>query len=79
MNYPFLFKVEIYDDNKTQHQAGLIHAENYGEAAQQIEHYYGETLVAIEYLFGMEEGPVIVTGEAFDAILKGEWDCETIL
>lgn len=79
LTYPFLFKVETLHETTPVRQAGIIHGETYSDAMENLENYYGDTLIAVEYLFAMEDGPVIIDGVAFDNIMKGVWDCDTIL
>lgn len=80
--YPYLYKVETINPNDEREgtviQAGIVYANCYVGATQEILDYYGEDgLIEILSIFGMEDGPVIITGEAYDAIKKGDWDCET--
>lgn len=81
--YPFLYKVEILPlDTETQQgtniQAGIVYATDYAGAVHALTDYYDEDdIVEILSLFAMEDSPIIITGEAYDAIKKGDWDVDT--
>lgn len=83
--YPFLYKVEILPLNpetqqETNIQAGIIYATDYTGAVHALTDYYDEeNIVEILSLFPMEDSPIIITGEAYDAIKKGEWDVCTYI
>lgn len=83
--YPFLYKVEILPlDTEAQQgtniQAGIVYATDYAGAVHALTDYYDEEdIVEILSLFMMENCPVIITGEAYDAIKKGDWDVTTYI
>lgn len=83
--YPFLYKVEILPlDTEVQQgtniQAGIIYATDYVGAVKTLTNYYDEDdMVEILSLFPMEDSPIIITGEAYDAIKKGDWDVDTYI
>lgn len=83
--YPFLYKVEILPlDTEVQQgtniQAGIVYATDYVGAVKALTNYYDEDdMVEILSLFPMEDSPIIITGEAYDAIKKGDWDVDTYI
>lgn len=59
--YPFSYEAVFYDedDNECRLEAGISLAENYTQAAQKIEDYYGNTLMIIKNLALYEESDII--------------------
>lgn len=59
--YPFSYEAVFYDedDNEYRLEAGISLAENYAQAAQKIEDYYGNTLIIIKNLALYEESDII--------------------
>lgn len=59
--YPFSYEAVFYDedDNEYRLEAGISLAENYAQAAQKIEDYYGNTLIIIKNLAFYEESDII--------------------
>lgn len=49
MTYPVLYTAEVWDDitHKMLHVKGVTFADNFAEAAERIEGYYGETLNSV--------------------------------
>lgn len=82
MIYPFMYKAEIVDRDRHScyKQAGIIHGECFSDAVDNLVKYYGEEdIVEIMSLFPLEDGPVILNGDAFRAIKEGVWDVDTKL
>lgn len=59
--YPFSYEVVFYneDDDEYRLEAGMSLAENYAQAAQKVEDYYGNTLMMIKNLELYEESDII--------------------
>lgn len=68
MKYPVLFKVEVWDD-ADRYDYGAVMAEGYGDAAHQLEEYYGAELVSLS-LFMCEAGPLFFDKETYDKIIE---------
>lgn len=84
--FPFLYKVECFKcsceeiTREVAIQAGIIYAKNYVSAVEVLVQYYDEDdIIEILSLFPMEDSPIIITGEAYDAIKKGDWDVDTYI
>ena len=61
MKYPFIFRVAVYnfEQHSTFKHYGMGIAENYSEAAAQIEEFFKDELVQIEHLEFHEESNLI--------------------
>lgn len=59
--YPFSFEAVFYDEDDDEYrlEAGMSLAENYAQAAQKVEDYYGNTLMIIKNLELYEESDII--------------------
>lgn len=84
--FPFLYKIECFKcsceeiTREVAIQAGIIYAENYVGAVKALVQYYDENdIIEILSLFPMEDSPIIIPGEAYDAIKKGDWDVDTYI
>ena len=63
MRYPFSYEVIIINAFDTSHyfkECGMGLAENFTEAIEYIENYYGEDLIAIKHLELFEESDLII-------------------
>jgi hypothetical protein len=63
MRYPFSYEVIIIDAFDTSHyfkECGMGLAENFTEAMEYIEDYYGEELIAVKHLELFEENELII-------------------
>lgn len=60
MVYPTKYTIKIYDeiDGFTKTVSGVTFSDTYTEAMSNIEDYYGDTIVCIEYMEALEEGLV---------------------
>ena len=68
--YPFGFTVIIYEEydektktSKYRRESGMGLADSYMTAAQQLDNYYGEDLLAIKHLELFEENNIILLPE----------------
>lgn len=62
MEYPFRFKVNIFDydfDEELKQDTGLGMCTSYADAAAKLEERYGHTLVSIEKLALLEDNTLI--------------------
>ena len=61
MEAPFEFEVEHYDEvnKKVELLHGVLFAENYVEATEKVDKYFGENLISMK-LFANEESPVYI-------------------
>ena len=59
--YPFSYEAVFYDEDVDEYrlEAGMSFAENYAQAAQKIEDYYGNILMIIKNLELYEENDII--------------------
>ena len=59
--YPFSYEAVFYNEDNDEYrlEAGMSLAENYAQAAQKIEDYYGNTLMIIKNLELYEESDII--------------------
>ena len=59
--YPFSYEAVFYneDDDEYRLETGMSLAENYTQAAQKVEDYYGDTLMIIKNLELYEENDII--------------------
>ena len=73
---PYAYKVELIigETREVKHQCGLVYGDSYADVAGNIEEYYGEELVSIELLYAMEDSLLILTEDALNNIVKGDWD-----
>ena len=62
--YPFAFTVVTYYDKEYNRQSGFGLAESYGDAATQLESYYGPELVSVMRLELFEEDSFIIMPES---------------
>lgn len=69
--YPFGFTVIIYEEydektntSKYRRESGMGLADSYMTAAQQLDNYYGEDLLAIKHLELFEENNIILLPES---------------
>ena len=65
MNYPFSYKVKIWDykGEKKVYETGLGMCESFADAASKIENYYRSEIIAIEKLEPFEQSSLIVLPE----------------
>ena len=61
--YPFAFSAILYYDKEYNRQSGFGFAESFGDAAAQLENYYGPELVSIMRLELFEENSLIMVPE----------------
>ncbi len=61
---PFEYKVTVYNDNKhcNEKYKGITFATDYTDAMDNIESYYGETIIDIK-IYGLEESSVYEINE----------------
>ena len=66
--YVTLYKVQFYSDvdSKIVEECGVLISENYTNAAQQIENYYGNDLVEISHISLYEPRTLILPNDKFD-------------
>lgn len=75
MNYPFIYKATFLNLNhKEEQECGIVFAENYTGAMKEIEDYYGDDIIAMDYIFGMDSGPVIIDEDVMHKLIKGEYE-----
>ena len=82
MSYPYVYQIEYFPDDekhKTHKESGVIHADTYADAVEQITEYYGEeAIVAICSVIALDEGPIVLPKSVCDKILNdsyiGEYD-----
>ena len=68
MKRPYIFKASLwYDGSGEDTMYGAVIAENFREAAGQMEDYFSEDLLSFE-IFGLEDGPLIFGQETFDRL-----------
>ena len=73
--YPFIYKATFLDlHDKEKQECGIVFADTYAEAMARIEKYYGDTIIAMDYIFGMDEGPVIISEEVMHNLIKGAYE-----
>lgn len=77
--YPFSYEAVFYDedDNEYRLEAGISLAENYTQAAQKIEDYYGDTLIIIKNLALYEESDIITLPKSVIAEYRNR-RCENV-
>lgn len=77
--YPFSYEAVFYDedDNEYRLEAGMSLAENYAQAAQKVEAYYGNTLMIIKNLELYEENDIITLPKSVIAEYRSRC-CEDI-
>lgn len=82
MSYPYVYQIEYFPDDekhKTHKESGIVHADTYADAVEQITEYYGEeAIVAICSVIALDEGPIVLPKSVCDKILNdsyiGEYD-----
>lgn len=78
--YPYTFKVSIFSDGKYYTDTGIGLCTGYGNAAEILEHRYGEELVSINRLCLFEEDTVISVPEETLILYENSQDmCEDFL
>lgn len=72
MTYPFLYKVNYFDEFNTTYPkvCGITFAEDYTQAMKNIESWYGDTIVEIESLFCLEDSTILEIPQTTYNILK---------
>lgn len=73
MAYPFTYTVQIYDNDIHEYylENGISLCNSYKDAADILEQYYGNTLIAIKHLELFEETQVItLPKDTFDEITE---------
>ena len=75
MMYPFLYKVNYWDELKDNYPkvCGVTFAENYAEAMKNIESYYGDTITEIESLICLEESRILEIPQTMYKILQNNY------
>ena len=75
MMYPFLYKVNYWDELKDNYPkvCGVTFAENYAEAMKNIESYYGDTITEIESLICLEESTILEIPQTMYKILQNNY------
>ena len=76
MMYPFLYKVNYWDELKDTYPkvCGVTFAENYAEAMKNIESYYSDAITEIESLFCLEESAILeIPQETYKTLKKDNY------
>lgn len=56
------FEVKWFIDEKEQYSRGILYADTFVEAAEELEKAFGDELIEINYLKPIVEGPVFMVG-----------------
>ena len=68
MKRPYIFKANLWYDGEGENEMyGAVIAENFKEAAGQMEDYFMGDLLSFE-IFGLEDGPLIFEQETFERL-----------
>ena len=73
MTYPFTYTVQIYDKDTEEYylENGISLCDNFKDAADILEQYYGNALIAIKHLELFEESQVIaLPKDTFDKVTE---------
>jgi hypothetical protein len=67
MKRPYIFKAKLWCDCDEDEMYGAVIAENFKDAAGQIEDYFLMDLLSFE-IFGLEDGPLTFERETFERL-----------
>ena len=71
MTYPFIYRVHLVFDNNEYHvEHGIGFAESFTEAAEKLEKYYGNDLIAIQHIELLEENSLLPCPKEVFSILR---------